>query len=288
VSSVSLESSEFFKRLSCFSFLLKKRSAQREGFTHKGFAGGCDDFEDHQRYQWGADLRFLDWNVYARTEQFFVKRFQHERDQLFLILIDSSLRMDYGTPSKWERLLEIAATFSFLSLSQNIRLKILTRHSHDSGDFRHFRQLPQVFRYLMDLTPSSQGNLPQALQRSLLFKAQHTLLLSDLLEPNLLPSFQTLCQRRHPLALLQILAPEEQNPPWQGLWKLQSKETQESREKRITSAHLKKYQEVLLQYQKQIQQFCKQHRIPFTWGLSQDSLEHWIEKLFKESGFFLS
>jgi uncharacterized protein (DUF58 family) len=221
-------------------------------------------------------------------EQFFIKRFQHEQDQLFLLIVDTSLRMDYGTPSKWERMMELAATFAFFSLSQKIRLKILSVSHKDSPDFRHFRELHHVFRYLIDLPPSSQGSIAQTLRRSLAFKAQHTLLLSDLFEPEVMTSFQVLRQRKHALAVIQMLSSEEQNPQWKGLCRLQSKETQQVREERLTLSHLKKYQEFLQQYQKQLKHFCHHHRIPFVYGLSHDSLEHWIEKLSQEGNFFSS
>src|ERR1700683_1222202 len=62
--------------------------------------GQSVEFADYRNYVVGDDLRFLDWNLYARLDKLFLRLFMEEEDLHFYVLIDNSLSMDFGSPSK--------------------------------------------------------------------------------------------------------------------------------------------------------------------------------------------
>src|SRR5216683_1058015 len=62
--------------------------------------GQSVEFADYKNYVVGDDLRFLDWNLYGRLDKLFLRLFMEEEDLHFYILIDNSLSMDFGTPTK--------------------------------------------------------------------------------------------------------------------------------------------------------------------------------------------
>src|SRR3954449_12036917 len=62
--------------------------------------GQSVEFADYRNYVKGDDLRFLDWNLYARLDRLFIRLFMEEEDLHFYVLIDNSLSMDFGKPSK--------------------------------------------------------------------------------------------------------------------------------------------------------------------------------------------
>src|SRR5262247_4208490 len=64
--------------------------------------GQSVEFADFRSYVPGDDLRFIDWNTYARLDRLFLKLFLEEEDLHFYALIDSSASMDFGTPTKLE------------------------------------------------------------------------------------------------------------------------------------------------------------------------------------------
>src|ERR1700676_633139 len=61
--------------------------------------GQSVEFADYRNYVIGDDLRFLDWNLYARLDRLFLRLFMEEEDLHFYILLDNSLSMDFGTPT---------------------------------------------------------------------------------------------------------------------------------------------------------------------------------------------
>src|SRR3954454_18888097 len=78
--------------------------------------GQSVEFADYKNYVKGDDLRHLDWNLYARLDRLFIRLFQEEEDLHFYVLIDNSLSMDFGTPSKLHYARQVAAALGFIGL----------------------------------------------------------------------------------------------------------------------------------------------------------------------------
>src|SRR5260370_15330274 len=72
--------------------------------------GQSVEFADYRNYVVGDDLRFLDWNLYARLDRLFLRLFMEEEDLHFYLLIDNSLSMDFGTPTKLHYAKQVAAS----------------------------------------------------------------------------------------------------------------------------------------------------------------------------------
>ncbi len=78
--------------------------------------GQSVEFADFRNYVAGDDLRFVDWNTYARLERLFLKMFLEEEDLHFYTLIDASSSMDFGTPTKLAYAVQLAAALGFVGL----------------------------------------------------------------------------------------------------------------------------------------------------------------------------
>src|SRR5260370_17850823 len=78
--------------------------------------GQSVEFADYRNYVVGDDLRFLDWNLFARLDRLFIRLFMEEEDLHVYILIDNSLSMDFGTPSKLHVAKQVAAPLRFIRL----------------------------------------------------------------------------------------------------------------------------------------------------------------------------
>ena len=86
--------------------------------------GQSVEFADYRNYVKGDDLRFLDWNLYARLDRLFLRLFMEEEDLHFYLLIDNSLSMDFGTPSKLLYAKQVAAVLAFIGLVNMDRVVI--------------------------------------------------------------------------------------------------------------------------------------------------------------------
>jgi uncharacterized protein (DUF58 family) len=88
--------------------------------------GQSVEFADFRNYVAGDDLRFIDWNTYARLDKLILKMFLEEEDLHFYVLVDASLSMDFGTPTKLQYAKQLAAALSFIGLIRADRVKIET------------------------------------------------------------------------------------------------------------------------------------------------------------------
>src|SRR5437773_8655029 len=86
--------------------------------------GQSVEFADYRNYVKGDDLRHLDWNLYARLDRLFIRLFQEEEDLHFYVLIDNSLSMDFGAPTKLHYARQVAAALAFIGLVNMDRVVI--------------------------------------------------------------------------------------------------------------------------------------------------------------------
>src|SRR5689334_24823304 len=88
--------------------------------------GQSVEFADFRQYVPGDDLRSLDWNLYARLDKLIIKLFLEEEDLHFCTLIDASLSMDFGNPTKLQYAKRLAAALGFVGLIRADRVRIET------------------------------------------------------------------------------------------------------------------------------------------------------------------
>src|SRR3954462_14389202 len=84
--------------------------------------GSSVEFADHRNYSVGDDLRHIDWNVYGRLDKLFLKLFLEEEDLHVYTLLDSSLSLDFGEPTKLHFGKQVAAALSFVGLVNHDRV----------------------------------------------------------------------------------------------------------------------------------------------------------------------
>ena len=127
--------------------------------------GYSAEFADHRLYYPGDDLRNLDWKVYARTDKFFLKRFQMESDMRVMVMLDASSSMGYASGNNITKLdygVHLAAALGHLIIHQNDRagLVVFDREVRTfmppKGGTPHLRQL---LHQLQDTEPGEDTNL---------------------------------------------------------------------------------------------------------------------------------
>src|ERR1700745_3776556 len=103
-----LEQLELVSRKIFLGLMKGERRSKRKGQSV--------EFADYRNYVIGDDLRHLDWNLYARLDRLFIRLFLEEEDLHFYILVDNSLSMDFGTPTKLHYAKQVAAALGFIGL----------------------------------------------------------------------------------------------------------------------------------------------------------------------------
>src|SRR5438270_5403695 len=108
---------DFLARLEQLELVSRKIFLGRmKGERRSKRKGQSVEFADYRNYVVGDDLRFLDWNLYARLDKLFIRLFLEEEDLHVYILVDNSLSMDFGTPTKLRYAAQVAAALGFVGL----------------------------------------------------------------------------------------------------------------------------------------------------------------------------
>ncbi len=134
----SLLDGRFMARLERFDLRTRKVfPGKLQGERRSKKRGQSVEFEDFRNYVPGDDLRFIDWNVFARLDRLFIKIFQEEEDLALHLAVDASVSMDAGTPppgtetgpgkgsaSKLEHAARLAAALGYMGLAKNNRVGV--------------------------------------------------------------------------------------------------------------------------------------------------------------------
>ena len=118
--------SEFLKKLEYLS-LVSRRTFQGRFLAQRRSKrlGNGIEFGDHQDYHPGDDLRYLDWNVFARFGSHLVKRFEEEEDLHVYFFLDCSQSMQSGKPNKFDYARKITAAIAYIALADLDRVSVV-------------------------------------------------------------------------------------------------------------------------------------------------------------------
>src|SRR5271166_757698 len=127
--------------------------------------GSSVEFAEHRNYTVGDDLRHIDWNVYGRLDKLFLKLFLEEEDLHVYTLLDCSLSMDFGTPTKLRYGKQVAAALAFIGLVSHDRVLLESFSARLEPGLRGIRGRSQMYRvidYLEHLDPTGRSDLTTA------------------------------------------------------------------------------------------------------------------------------
>lgn len=262
--------SEFLKRLEYLSLLSKRvfkgqLLAQRRS---KQLGGGVE-FADYRDYLHGDDLRYLDWNVYARHGDLLLKRFQEEQDLHVYLLLDASESMNTGEPNKFLFARQIAAALAYIALADLDRVSIIAYDNKIVDTLPLMRGKDNVLallKFLDQLKPGGQKTDLAAVASEFGRRAPRTgmaLILSDLFDQSgFRNGIDRLRHQRFDPHVIQIHTQEEAHPTLLGDVEFEDVESHELRKVTVTEGKLEEYKTLFAHFNEDVQRYCR------TYGLS--------------------
>ena len=234
-----MEASELLKKVRKIEIRTRALSHQVfAGQYHSAFKGRGMAFSEVREYQWGDDVRSMDWNVTARLRSPYVKVFEEERELTVVLLVDVSRSGLFGTmgTTKREMLAEIAAVLSFSAIINNDKVGALF-FSDKVEKFippkKGRSHLLHIIREMLQLQPSSNGtDISCALRyvSNAVKKKCNVFLLSDMLDVDahgapLYEDALKVAAGRHDLSVIRVHDPREASIPAVGLVNVKDSET---------------------------------------------------------------
>lgn len=251
----NLLSSEFMARLDQLDLVSRKLLAGKmKGERRSKRRGQSVEFADYRNYVIGDDLRFIDWNIYARLDRLFLKLFLEEEDLALYVIVDVSKSSDYGDPNKSMYMKKVAAALGYIGLVNYNRVNISAIAGGvvaETGGLRGRTKVAQMIDFVQKLQPQGAGNLAEACKRFALSHRQKgvCVVLSDFFDKGgYEDGLRYVASGRYDLFAVQILSPQEIDPDLQGDLKLRDMEDDDMAEVSITQPLLKQYKNNLNAY----------------------------------------
>lgn len=307
----SLLAPDFIARLDRLDILSRKvLQGKIKGERRSKKRGQSVEFADYRPYVVGDDLRFIDWNLYARLDKLFLKLFMEEEDLAVSILIDESASMRYGDPDKLTYARKLAAALGYIALANHNRLhlfKFTDTLSSALTNQRGRRPIPQMIQFLMqdiitdtpktpkvglqfkDASPR-QGDLAAACRRFAMMGQNKgvVLLISDFFDKGeLSDALRYLSGDRFDVYVIHLLAPQEIDPAQGGLagdLKLIDLEDDNEAEISVSQPLLNRYKANLQAYCLHIKEQCSKRNMVYLMTDTAVSFDTLILRYLREKG----
>lgn len=228
-----MEAQELFKKVRKIE--IKTRGLSNQIFSgeyHSVFKGRGMAFSEVREYQFGDDIRNIDWNVTARFNHPFVKVFEEERELTVMLLIDVSGSNNFGTRRqlKQELITEVAAVLSFSAIHNNDKVgviffsDIIEKFIPPKKGSSH---ILRIIRELIDFKAENTGtNIAEALRylTNVIKKKSTAFIISDFMDSNFEKALQ-IANYKHDLIALRVTDDREKEIPNVGLVRMRDAET---------------------------------------------------------------
>ncbi len=260
----------FLKKLEKLKVISSKSSRSPHRGEHRSWQSGEGlEFLDYRKYHPGDDLRYVDWSVYGRLDKLFIKLFHAEKGQTAHVLLDTSLSMGTGNPSKDITAKKLAAAISYICLSNLDKTGLMAfsdKIVEVKSPARGKKQFPEVLKFLLSHKPADQTDVNGCLAEyaSICKNPGIAVIISDLFDPKgYQDGLKVLAYRNFDINVIQVLDHEELFWSKTGNLLLHDAETGEKKATFVDRHLLALYQKTINAYIFNIKRYCGHYGINY-------------------------
>ena len=285
---------EFMGKLETLRLLARKVFRHASAGERSTLRRGTSlEFSDYRRYQPGDDFRYIDWNVYSRLDQLFLKIFTAEEDLTIHLLVDVSQSMQLGEPPKLDYARRVAAALGYIGLNSLDRVGVISFSDELGTPVPPQRGRQQIFtmlRYFETIQAKGGTNLNRVLSNyaSQCDKTGLAIVITDLFDAEGFErGLDTLVYGNFDVLLLHIVDETEINPQFEGAVRLHDIESTQQRRLTVNRRLLDLYHEKIAEYFKQIEAFCLKRNIEYLRASTVIPFEDLVLRYLRR-GFYLN
>ena len=254
--------------------------------------GQSVEFHDFRNYVPGDDLRFIDWNLYARLERLFLKLFLEEEDLHFYTLIDSSLSMDFGegVENKLLYAKQLAGALGFIGLCRADRVRIetlATKQSNPGPVLRGRSSLWRMLAYLQNIDSGDNIPLADGIKNFCLRNSGKgiVVLISDLMDKQGYEgALRYLIAQQMDVYVIHVLSPIEMDPDITGDLKLIDCEDADVAEISVSRPLLNRYKKTLANFVNNAREFCTRRGMSYVLANTEVPVETLVASYLRRQG----
>ncbi|WP_288763689.1 DUF58 domain-containing protein [uncultured Weeksella sp.] len=268
-----MDVNEIIKRVKRIEIKSRRKASDLfMGEYNSSFKGRGMIFSEIRPYQYGDDVRSIDWNKTARYDEVYVKVFEEEREQTLYLMVDVSGSDYYGTRKqiKIETIAEICATLAFSAITYNDRVGLVLYSDHIEKMIppkKGKQHVLRIIRELITIQPKSkQTNLQQSLEEFMqkIKRRNNVFIFSDFIDASEYEKQIRILAKKHQVTGLRIFDEKETVFPDMGLVNIQDSETGEIRLINTSSAEVRKtYHQYYLDLERRFEAIFKKNNAGF-------------------------
>ena len=271
------------RRLFRGQLLAQKRSRQ---------LGGGVEFADHRDYVFGDDLRYLDWNLFARLGSRLVKRFEEEEDLHVYFFLDCSRSMEAGEKvRKFDYARQVVAALAYIALSDLDRISVVLFSDRVQSVFPLIRGKQHILSLLRFLEQSKTADAETDLAAAVtgfLHRKQHTglaVVVSDLYDPQGFEvGLDALRYRGYEPNVVQLHDPAEASPSLLGDLQLVDIENGTTRDVTISENVLARYKKKFAEFLDSVRDYCTKNGVGCTVASTAVPFDTLILRMMRQAG----
>jgi len=282
---------EFLRKLERVAIVAKSvHLGMNKGERRSKRKGISIEFADYRDYVQGDDLRFVDWNIFSRLDDLYLKLFREQEDLTLHLLIDASASMGFGAPSKVAFACKLAAALGYVALVGYDRVSVAAFSSMGETSLAPCRgkaSAHKLFCFIQSVQAQGATELDHTC-RSYVARNRGrgvAVLLTDFFdEAGFEGPLRRLLQTGSDLYAIHVLAPEEIDPPVVGDLKLVDSETHAFTEISVSRTLIKRYKQNLQGFCESIRRFCTARRITYVPASTDTPFERLILDVLRRGG----
>jgi uncharacterized protein (DUF58 family) len=267
----------------------KAVDSQMRGDYHSIFKGSGLEFDDVRAYQYGDDVRAIDWNVSAKGHGTFVKIFREEKEQTVFFLLDVSASQEIGRTNnqKIDVAKDICGVLALSAIKESSQVGLICFSDRREAYMRPSKGLKHGYEIILNLFNLEPASLKTSLSKACLFglhmikRRSVIILISDFIDEGYEPNLRALA-KKHDLVVIHLSDKREVQVPNLGIIPVYDKESKQTLWVDTSSEKFRK--EISKQFaanHSQLEKFCRQHKANYLAVNTEEDFVPRLVKLFK-------
>ena len=278
---------EFVKKIRKYEIRIRKAvTSQMQGDFHSIFKGSGLEFDDVRTYQWGDDVRTIDWKVTAKGHGTFVKTFIETKEQTVFFILDVSGSQEIGTPGnqKMDISKELCGVLSLVALKESSKVGVICFSDQKEMYIKPGKGNPQLYQIVSALQQLKPKSLKTNLNKAIVYtqnavkKRSVVFIISDFIDEGYAKNLKAL-GKKHDLVAIQIKDNRETNVPNLGIIPVFDKENRKTVWVNTASSYFKnQLDQTYSKNTKELLDICKKYQINH---LEINTSEDYVPKLIR-------
>lgn len=278
---------ELYKKLHNYEIQIRKAvRSHMQGDFHSVFKGSGLEFDDVRAYQYGDDIRHIDWNVSAKGHGAFIKTFKEEKEQTIFFLLDVSGSQEIGSQGRQKLDIgkEICGVLALSAIREGSQVGLICFSDRNERFIKPGKDVKHAFVLLNEMFRLEPKAVKTDLNKAMLFSQQMIkrrsviVLISDFIDVNYFPNFKALA-RKHDLVVIHLTDKRETALPSLGIVPLYDKEAQKTVWVNTSSPTFRSgLKKTYRENQDELETICRQYNVNY---LHVDTGEDYVPKLIR-------